>query len=760
MRDVKPTRYLTPRRSPTRGRQLSWDYKLSRNDASYRETGTGWASSGLLGYAGGSTSYSSSRNNTAEWSRYADKTGSYNVYVWYPYDSNNTELAEYTVSSLGGVWIKLVNQKQQSGQWRKLTTITAEAGTVMSVVLRVDAGNTRAGQVRFEYTTKDKPEPMGAGSTDLETKMIYLNQSGFDTLKSKRATITNIADNTPFEIKDASNDAKLYTGQVKGQIADFSNFQVSGNYYIECSGIKSNIFGIGKYWTQRVSVGPALRFMDQSRSDVFQTGANGVGWRDSHQFSFELESLTQQYQANPSLYDRMPLGISNLATSQYPELRTQTEPDIIWLTKFAVQRYWDLWANQGKKHHALIKAQLAYFLALYPDIKQHVTESFYTKIRDFAVSVWAEPQSNYHWYEAATFHQVTNDNNLLAVQDLIGGIKGQRPPGYAIRANLLMYEVAQRDGLPNPNQYLSAAINNAKWLVDAVNLDDPANTKGQRMSEYVTMQNLAYIQEKYPTHAPAGTLAKINRWVDVMIARSNNMWDLRKYADPNDGTGTLDQWTGGGMQYNEPGNLAGFLSAAYAAARVISDPVRKARIKEIGIAQLDTMFGRNPFGRHFSYDAPREIEGVENGWFTFYVGGSGVLQDVPGTIDGAPKESAYPFNPNAPAGYTEGWVAFNTCWNASLAYHAADETEIVATRSGSTVSVTLRAALNLDSTKAETGQVDVLTSAGTMSKMTLTESSVDDYYFRGSYTIPAGVTWVEFSYGYGQFKKKARVVTG
>jgi len=752
-----PKRNLTPKRKLNVGRKLNWDYKLLRS-GNYREAGT-WLSSGLLGFEGGSTSYSQTKNDTAEWSRYADKTGVYNVYVWYPSDNNNTEQAEYTISSSGGTWIKYVNQKTQGGQWRKITTITAEEGTVMSATLRVEQGNTRAGQFRFEYTLTDSPEPMGsAGETDKETIAVYLNQSGFDTLKSKRATVTNVPDNTTFAVKAKADDSVVLSSKVKGQVADFSALQTSGEYYLECSGKKSYNFAIGKYWTQRISVNPALRFMDQARSDVFLVGSNGVAWRDSHQFSFEIESLTQQYQANPSMYDRMPLGITNLATSQYPELRTQTEPDILWLIKFAVLRYWDLWKNQGKKHHALIKAQLPYFLALYPDIKQHVTEAFYTKIRDFAVAVWAEPESNYHWYETPAFHQLTTDNNLLEVQSKVGGIKGEKPPGYAIRPNLMMYEVATRDGLANPAQYLNAAINNAKWLVNDVDLDDPAMTKGQRMSEYVTMQGLAYMAEQYPAHAPAGTMAKINRWVDVMIARSNNQWDLRKYADPKDGTGlNLDQWTGGLVRYNEPGNLAGFLSAAYAAARVITDPTKKARIKEIGIAQLDTMFGRNPVNRHFSYDGAREIEGVKQGWFTYYVGGSGVLQDVVGVIDGSPKEFAYPYNPKAPAGYTEGWVAFNTCWNSSLAYHAADDTEITATRSGSTITVVLRAALNVDSTKAETGQVDVLTSAGASSKITVTENSVDDYRFTGAFAIPAGATWVELSYGYGMFKKKVRI---
>lgn len=86
--------------------------------------------------------------------------------------------------------------------------------------------------------------------------------------------------------------------------------------------------------------------MNQSRQDTFDVGGGtGYAWRDSHQFSFELNSLVLQYMANPSAYDRMPYSIYSIANCQYPDLRTQNEPDIIWLMKFAAERYYDLKVN-------------------------------------------------------------------------------------------------------------------------------------------------------------------------------------------------------------------------------------------------------------------------------------------------------------------------------------------------------------------------------------------------------------------------------
>ncbi|MNP38726.1 hypothetical protein D3C76_1322600 [compost metagenome] len=198
------------------------------------------------------------------------------------------------------------------------------------------------------------------------------------------------------------------------------------------------------------------------------------------------------------------------------------------------------------------------------------------------------------------------------------------------------------------------------------------------------------------------------------------------------------------------------MSEAYAASRVITDPAKKARLEAIAIAQIDNVFGRNPFGRHYSYDGAREIEGVDLGWFTFYNGGAGQLQNVKGVLDGAPKETAYPYNPKAPYGYTEGWVAFNTCWNASLAYSAAQDVDITTTKSGSNLNITLRAPLNFNDTVVETGRVNARTNAGAVLSTTVTETSNDSYTFTGTIAIPPGATYIDVSYGYGIFKKTVR----
>lgn len=729
------------------------------------KTGT-WLNSSLLGYNETTTMYTNSAGATAEWGIYAEANRNYNIFVWIP--SGGSESVDYFITTSEGIWKTTINQAQNANKWLRLATVVATSGTVISVLLTASGMNTRINAVKFETTNDTADRPYGSSDNqDTTTVAIFVNQSGYNVDGPKRATITNLENGTPFYVKKNSDNTVVHSGEVISQIADFTDFtpDITEEYFLECAGKVSYPFLIGKYIIQRVSIDPALKFMIESREDGFEKDwEKGYGWRDSHQFSFELNSLVLQYMANPSAYERMPYGITHLDVTEYPELAVQNEPDIIWLMKFAALRYYDFKINHGYHLHSLIKEQLAYFLYIYPEISQYVSQSFYEKIRDFTIAEWTNPNCTLSWYETTQ----TYSHNLLIPQSVIGDIKGMLPPAHAVMPNLMMYEVTKRDGIANYQDYFDAAYNNALWVINEVDLDNPDYTKGQRMSEHITMENLAYFQEMHPSQAPVGLIEKINRWADVMISRSNNVWDLRKHSDPNDITAyTLDQWTGGGNQYNEPGNVAGFMAPAYAAKRVLTDENKKRRIQEIAIAQIDNVFGRNPFGRHYSYKATSEIEGADTNWFV-RMNGFGELTNVPGALDGSPKEMSYPFKPDEHYGYSEGWVAFNTAWNASLAYEAADHTEIKVYDSsftneintatvGETIGIKLKAPLNFDETAIETGEVEVTLSNGIKNKITVAEMGSDDYYFGSTFTIPTNTTHIDVSYGIGIFKKTKRI---
>lgn len=605
-------------------------------------------------------------------------------------------------------------------------------------------------------TTRRRDTSFVTALVDSASVAVFVNQSGYDQGGAKVATVTNTADGTVAAVKRTSGTV-VATLTVTGGKVDFTDVDEPGTYRIVCNGAVSHDFRVGKYWNQRVSVPLALAFMNHARQDTFEVGAStGYAWRDSHQFSFELHGLVMQYAANPAVYTRMDHGIVYASTCEYADLRTQTEPDIVWLMKFAAHRYVDL-ATGGTELHALIKGQLPFFLWLYPHISEWVSATLYESVRDVAVAQWATTTTTLSWYDTGS------SNSMFATQDTIGTAKGNEPPGHKILPNLLMWEVAVRDGLTGAQDYLDAAIANAAWLVGL----DPTSalyTKGQRMSEHVTMTGLCHLYETYPEHAPAGTAAFIESWASKALARSANMWDFRMYTATVAGD-AQNRWTNT-SSFNEPGSIAGLPAPLLATKRVHTNATTRADLARLAQSQFDQVFGRNPFRRHYSYEAASEIEGVDVGYWTFDEGGYGALEEVPGRLDGSPPELAYPFDP-AVFGYVEGWVAFNSAWNHALAYHAAEDVElsmldpntlapVTSAAQGSTVLLRLRAPLNFDETVVESGWVEVSVDGAAATRVAVTETDADGWHFDAEWTVPAGSEFV-VAYGYGLFRHEVAV---
>ena len=219
-----------------------------------------------------------------------------------------------------------------------------------------------------------------AGTTpEIKDPEIFVNQIGYGNGTSMRATIPN-ADGKEFKVVNRATGEAAYTGTAVGGIADFTGLTADTDttFYITCADKQQSYdFEIGTNLIQRRSMKQALAFMVQTRSDANVKGDNSIAWRDSHQFSFELNGLVLQYMANPSVYDNMPqtifaegtyVGTNKLTGTEYEDLKTQNEPDIIWLIKFAARRYYDWGCTQGKKLHMLTKEQLAYYLYLAPEL--------------------------------------------------------------------------------------------------------------------------------------------------------------------------------------------------------------------------------------------------------------------------------------------------------------------------------------------------------------------------------------------------------
>lgn len=501
---------------------------------------------------------------------------------------------------------------------------------------------------------------------------IYLNQSGFNLGKPKRFTAPTLPDQTPFTIHAVGSDESLYAGKLDGHIGDFSDFnpQDDQEYVIKAGGATSVPFSIGPWHFERIVYQPAIDFMVDTRHYVgnYTKKCRGsFSWRDDHHFAWVLRTLVPQYLSNPEAYRRMPKQI----TYQQPkpglwgalEPYDADAPDIVKMIHWAA----DVTLTQGLTHE-MLKGELAYFLYAWPAIEQWLPQQNYDAVLNYIEKHWETSEADRKYpYDTSPEH------NLFALKTKLGTTKGELPPGHSVLPNLLMFAVADRDGLKKKDEYFDAAYRQVDWMIKHLDWEDPQVTKGQRMSEHITMTSLAAFLQLYPDRAPAGLEQKIESWVEVVVRRSQNMWDFRRLADDGNWTPTGTKHT----HWNEPGNVVGLPAAILAAAPYVEDTETLARLNELVWSHMDNCFGRNPAGRHFSYDAPREIEGVEYGWYSFYPGGIGQLAQARFVIDGAPKHVHYPYQPDAGNyGWTEGWVTFNTAFNISLAYMARADIEL------------------------------------------------------------------------------------
>lgn len=598
--------------------------------------------------------------------------------------------------------------------------------------------------------------------------LVYLNQSGFNAGKPKRFTAPTLADGTAFKVRAAQGGPALFEGKLKGNIGDFSAFEPKDDkeYVVEAGGVVSVPFRVGMWWLERVTYQNAVNFMIDSRHYVgnYRKPCRGsFGWRDDHHFAWELNTLVPQYISNPSAYERMPKQIiyEEPVTGKLwgaLEPYSKDAPDIVKLIHWGA----DVIVSQNCRHE-LLKAQLPYFLYAWPVLKKWMPEQNYNVVRDYAFTHWAEAACDRKYP-----YDESPEQNLLVIKTKLGSTKGCLPPGFSIEPNLLIYEVAKREGRADAETYLQAACKQAEWMIANLGWNDPMVTKGQRMSEFITMTGLAHLQRQYPQHAPAELVRKINEWAAVIIRRSENVWDFRKLDDK-------DGWTPMGTSYlkwNEPGNVVGLPAALLAAQPFVTDPAVKNRFDELIWSHFDGFFGRNPCGRHFSYAAPREIEGVEHGWYSRFQGGIGQLKDARFVIDGSPKNPLYPYHPEkGNFGWTEGWIQFNTPFNLSLAYLAHAESKVTMTRQNDELIIRLEAPLNFDYGKVETGTVELVGEGGDRETVTVTEESVSSRSFSGRMKVVSGKTpvhgngvleeasgaGIEASYGFGYLGHRVKI---
>ncbi|TDC77740.1 hypothetical protein [Streptomyces hainanensis] len=609
---------------------------------------------------------------------------------------------------------------------------------------------------------------------------VLLNQSGFGIGEPKRFTAPLAEDGAAFTVTDGSG-AVRFRGTVTSGVGDFTAFDPpdTGDFVVTvdgAAGIGTSVpFGIGAYWIDRVSYRRAIEFMSGSRCYLgdYTRMAEGPGlasdeyghrlcmkavtWRDGAQYSHEIDTLVDMYLANPSAFEQ--ITVDDAVYEGLPVTLPEDTPEIVRLIHWGVELLLDADVNDPQ-----LKEQLASFVYAYPYLSAYIPVEVYERARDHLFATWGDAAGDRYYWQAFTPH--TGD--LFQTYTQVGTGKGELAPGHSVWPNVMMYEVALREGRDDAERYLSAARDQAAWLVGNLDLDDPLVTKGQRQSEYVLITGLTRFAEAHPEQAPDGIEDFVRDWARIVTHRSDNLWDFRRYSDNR---WTIPAFTGGGAEDpNETGNVAGFAAPALAAARLLGDDPLADRLREIATAHVDNIFGRNPTGRHASYDAPSEqfgFEGVERGWFSEYRGGAGLLEDLPGVLDGSPKNGHYPFNPDVEnIGHTEGWVAFNTAWNQSLAWRAADQTSLeVRARGGAParavprdarVTVQLAAPLNLAAGELDQGTVEVRVNDRAAAPLTVTQAGQNATTFRGTLDLAMldvrHGDRITVSYGHGSFE--------
>jgi hypothetical protein len=665
-----------------------------------------------------------------------------------------------------GVDSLVVKVETADSQWERVY-----AGGIDNPLIGFEPQRTR--RIKLESINGGQMRVYEVKVYEYDSQPVFVNQSGYEIEGSKRFTAPLASEGAIFTITRNIGSDVLYKGEISGKIGDFTDFRPKGDpgpYVIHASGKngegKSVPFKIGPNWIERVTYQPAIDFMVDTRcwfgnSTLFEPSDDspgcpnfGVAWRDSHQFSFEIQSLLHLYFSNPSAFNINRMQVQGAYLGLREELPVQT-PEIVRLIYWAVDIY-----LRGEVNHTLLKQQIAYFVYAWPWLSEYIPEKVYDEAMEYVFSTWGEEQINrWQWYD------LEHTGDLFQTFTILGTGKGELPIGHSIVPNLLMYEVAKREDRDDSDKYFQAAYNQTEWLIENIDWQDPLITKGQRQGEWVFITSLVYFLEHYPKRAPKALEQNIEQWADVVIQRSDNMWDFRRYSE--------DRWiipsipghtseTG----FNEVGNNTGFPAALKAAAGILNDQHMIHRLNEIAVSHIDHVFGRNPAGRHLSYDGTVDFEGVEKGWFQEYQGGAGNLQVSRGVLDGSPKEPLFPYNPYAgDPGHTEGWVAFNTPWNISLAYNSAQKIsisvhnlsfteEITVIKPGDEIGIELMAPLNFDYTKKEKAEA-IINLDNRKVKVALQETETSSNEFRGTYTLPNTIrsNKMEVSYGYGWFEE-------
>jgi len=540
-----------------------------------------------------------------------------------------------------------------------------------------------------------------------------VNQVGYETHRIKRFTAPLSEDGVEFKIKLQGTDQVLFKGKIDNNIGDFTAFKPNHTdkayrIFLSDGNLKDGVsdpFLIRNDLYKEQFWQAAVDFLNDGRSvmGTHPSAYGGCSWRDGTYYDAIVPALIKFYLADPKFIDSMPVQIDwqdekkrVLAADFFFDHKNPCSGGVLeatrdYYTKFEAPKanapdvikliHWgagyilmkpngrDPSARHGKASRIEPQTveQIAYVLWAWPQLKKWLPQSFYDSCRDFCFTYW-EKSRNKKGNNSLDISELWDTKTYMTTESFSKNIhnpgnmhpfKGRHAIGHSIVPNLIMYQVAKREGRKDAQKYMNAAINQTQWIIKNTDWNDPRTTKGHRLSEHRTIPNLVWFLKKYPKQAPKGLKEKITEWAEVAVSRSNNLWDFRRYDD--------QMWTIPGM--NEVGNSLSVPAIALAASSIVDDPMLKKQLHIVATGAVDHVFGRNPMLAAAVSHPKQGFPEVERGWPKKYkLDVCARLENVRGNIASLPGSGMYPFNPGAEFRHLEGWVNYGASWCISLSY--------------------------------------------------------------------------------------------
>ena len=614
-------------------------------------------------------------------------------------------LSDYDISiEVNGIWkTKKIWQVRANKQSSKRIYIDQqEISKIRLSLLKANVGRIR------EIAVYDNKEAQGIkdltdGTTeqvqiDFKQHQIAVNQVGYLTGRPKRFTAPLSKDGALFKVREKETNRVLFEGEIKNKIGDFSEFNPlssSKHYIIDLTGgqLKLNVSDAflitddldkDQYWQSAVDFLIDVRSVTGTHPSAY----GGCAWRDGTYYDAIVPALVKFYLADSAVIDFMPRQINWQADKKrinapdfkfdknnpcsggvmdavrnYYELEAplDTAPDVVKLIHWGAG--YILMKPNGRdpsnssdstKIEPQTVEQITYVLWAWPILKKWLPQSFYYQCLDFCFKHWKGSLSvSTHW-DPKTYTSVNNWKGKS-----MHPFKGRHAPGHSIVPNIIMYEVALREGYKDSSQYLNAAIKQAQWIIDNLDWKDSRTTKGHRLSEHRTIPNLVWLLQKYPNQAPEGLKEKITDWARVALSRSDNLWDFRRFDD--------ELWTIPGM--NEVGNSLSLPAIYLSASWVVDDSALQKRLVQLAFASIDHVFGRNPMLAAAPSQADKGFPEIERSWPKHYKKDvCARLEHCRGNIASLPGSEMYPFQPGKSFRHPEGWANYGAAWCISLSY--------------------------------------------------------------------------------------------